>query len=127
MADGRDQFLVQRPSRSVQLIRCPPLHCSLGLPLFLFLLNVACSVLCGIPSIVIFSTCPNHRSLRWTTLSNRVLWIPNACLISSFLIFCSLLTPAILRSQLISAVVILFSSCFRIVKHSDPICPKCIH
>src|SRR6218665_3707872 len=90
MADGRDQFLVQRPSRSVQLIRCPPLHCSLGLPLFLFLLNVACSALCGIRSTVIFSTCPNHWSLRWTTLSSKVVWIPNACLISSFLIFYSL-------------------------------------
>src|SRR6218665_3060473 len=38
---------------------------------------------------------------------------------SSFLIWCSLVTPVILRSQLIFAARILFSSCFRIDQHSD--------
>ena len=49
-----------------------------------------------------------HR--RRTTLSSRVVWLPNACLMSSFLIiFSSLVTLAILRSQLINAVRIHFS------------------
>src|SRR6218665_3790228 len=53
---------------------------------------------------------------------SRVVWLPNVCLMSSFLILCSLVTPAILRSQLISAVRVglLFPSCFGIVQHSDP-------
>jgi len=98
-----------------------PLVCSLGLPLFLFPLNLACSALCGIWSVVILSTCPNHRSLCWMTLSNRVVWLHSACLMSSFLIFCCLVTTVILHSQLISAARILFLSCFRIVQHSNPI------
>src|SRR6218665_2065999 len=44
------------------------------------------------------STCPSHRSLRWTTLSSRVVWLLNACLMSSLLIFvCLVITPAILK------------------------------
>src|SRR6218665_2253916 len=65
------------------------IHRSLGLPLFLFPANLACSALCGIQSIDIFSTYPNHRSLRSTS---RVVWLPKACLMSSFLILCSLVT-----------------------------------
>jgi len=56
---------------------------SLGLLLFLLPSNLACSALYGIRSIVILSTSPNHRSLRWTTLSGRVFWLPNACLMSN--------------------------------------------
>src|SRR6218665_2888569 len=54
------------------------IHRSLGLPLFLFHSTLACrsSALCGIRSIDILSTCPYHRSLRWTTLSSRVVWVP---------------------------------------------------
>src|SRR6218665_1653763 len=65
------------------------IHRSLGLPLFLFPLNLSCSALCGILSIVILSTCPNHWRLCWTTLSSRVVWLPKACLMSSFLSLCS--------------------------------------
>jgi len=70
------------------------IHRSLGLPIFRFLSNLVCSELCGIRSTVILSTCPNHRSLRWTTLSkSRVAWLPNACLMSSFPVFCSAVKP----------------------------------
>src|SRR6218665_3269201 len=96
------------------------IHRSLGLPLFLFLSTLACSALFGIRIIGILSTCPNHRSLRWMTLSRRVVWLHNACLMSSFLILCSLFTRAILQGQLISAAMILFSSIVRIVQHSEP-------
>src|SRR6218665_309942 len=95
-------------------------HHSLGLPLFLFPSNLARSALCGIRSTTILSTCPNHQSLCWMTLSSRVVWLHSACLMSSLLIFCSLEIPAIFRSQLISAVRILFSSSFHIVQHYDP-------
>src|SRR6218665_2657293 len=78
------------------------IHRSLGLPLFLFPKDLVCSALCGI--------------LRSTTLSNRVVWLPKTCLMPSFLIFCSFETPAIFRSQLVSAARILFSSCLRIVR-----------
>src|SRR6218665_2431773 len=54
-------------------------HRSLGLPLFLFPSNLACSALCGIRSTVILSTCPNQRSLHWTTLPSRVVWLPKTC------------------------------------------------
>ena len=72
------------------------IHRSLGLPLFLFPSNLACIALCGIRSIDILSTCPNHYSLCWSTLSSRFVWLPKACLMSSFLIWCSLVTPVIL-------------------------------
>src|SRR6218665_545400 len=80
---------------------------SLGLPVFLFPSNLAFSALRGIRTNAILSTCPNHRSLRWTTLSNRVLLLLNACLMSWFPLFSSLGTPQFLRSQLISALGIL--------------------
>ena len=67
----------------------------------------------------ILSTCPNHRNLLWTSLSSKVVWLSNVCLMSSLLIFYSLVNPAILRSEHISAVRILFSSCFRIAQHSN--------
>ena len=108
------------PKRQRQTVTYRSIHHSLNLTLFLFSSNCACSVLCGIRSIVILSTHPSHRSLRWTTLSSRVVWLPKPCLTSLFLILCSLVTRAILRSQLISAARILFSSSFRIVQHSDP-------
>src|SRR6218665_863960 len=63
------------------------IHRSLGRPLFLFPSNLACSALCGIRSIVILSTCPNHPSLRWTTLSCRVVYLPKACPMSAFFYF----------------------------------------
>src|SRR6218665_2864154 len=91
------------------------IHRSLGLPLLLFRSNLACSALCGNRSIVILSTCSNHRSLRWTILSSggALLYpITHVCPMSSFLIFRSLVTPAIHRSQQILAVRIFFSSCF---------------
>src|SRR6218665_1877651 len=69
------------------------IHRSLGLTLFLFPSNPECCALSGIRPIVILSTCPNHRSLPWTALSSRVVWLPNACLMSSFLILCSLVIP----------------------------------
>jgi len=37
--------------------------------------NLACSALCRIQSTVIHSTCSNHWSLRWLTLSNKVVWL----------------------------------------------------
>jgi len=53
------------PSISVLWILCPHLYCqsvhSLGLPLFVFPSNLACSALCEIRSTVILSTCPNRR------------------------------------------------------------------
>src|SRR6218665_735833 len=72
-----------------------PIHGTLGLPLFLFPSNLACSALYEFRSTVILSTCPNNPSLRWPTLSSRVIWLPNACLI-------------------------IFSPCFSIVRHFDP-------
>ena len=59
-------------SMPVQLIPCTHLYylsIAVWVCLFLFLLNLACTALCGIRSTVILSTCPNHRSLPWTTLS----------------------------------------------------------
>ena len=52
------------------------IHRGLGLSLFLYPLNLACSALCGIRSTVIRCTCPNHRSLRGTTLSSRFVGCP---------------------------------------------------
>ena len=96
-----------------------PIHDSLGLLVFLSPSNLAFSAFRGIQTNAILSTCPNHRSFRWTTLSNRVLLLPNACLMSWFPLFSSLWTPQIQRSQLISDLGILFSSCFRIFQHSE--------
>src|SRR6218665_3096133 len=106
------------PSISVQLIRCPPLHClSIVVWLclcFLFLrfLHVV-HVWNSVNRLSFHGTCPNHRSLRWTTLSSRVVWLPKACRMSSLLILCSLVTPAILRSQLMpkDPFLNLFSHC----------------
>src|SRR6218665_3415432 len=91
-------------SMSVQLVLCPHLHCLsyvVWVRLCFFPSNVACSALCGIRSTVILSTFPNHRSLHWMTLSSRVVWLPNPCLMSSFLIFSSLVTPVILCTWLL--------------------------
>lgn len=58
---------------------------------------------------------------RQLALSGRVVWIPNDdCLISLFLIFRNLETPAISLRQLISAVRIHFSSCFSVVQRYAP-------
>src|SRR6218665_2207709 len=100
-------FLRVSPSDAV----CPHLYC---------LSSIVLACLCFFPSNLVRSslrglrstgqpglllTWLNHRSLHWTTLSSKVVWpTNNACLKQSFLIFCSLETPAIFRSQIISAV-----------------------
>ena len=92
----------------------------LGLPLCLFLriLRVVRCVEFG--QLAFLLHVQTIGSFRCTTLSSRDSLPMLNCLMSSFLIFCSLEIPAIFRSQLISAVRILFSSCFCIVQHSDP-------
>src|SRR6218665_1709163 len=73
------------PLVSVQVMQCLHLYYLSNAVLvchcFCFF-NLACSALCGIRLIVILSTYQNHRSLRCTTLSNKVVWLPNACLMS---------------------------------------------
>src|SRR6218665_2210933 len=87
------------PSMSVQLILCPHLYC-----LSIIVLVCLCFFFLRIFHVVHcvefgqLSFFPNRRNLRWTTLSSRVVWLPNASLLSSFLSFCILVTPAILCS-----------------------------
>src|SRR6218665_2896378 len=84
---------------------------SLGLPLFHFPSNLARSALCGIWSVVILSTYSNYQSLlRCTTLCKKVLWLPNTCLMSSFLIFCSKHLYLILILRILDFSLILLTS-----------------
>jgi len=93
----------------------------LHLPLFLLPSNLACIVHCvefgELSFFLHVQTIGVYDGRLW---GSRVVWLPYAaCLMSSFLILCSLETPAIFHSQIISALRIFFSSCFRIVQHSD--------
>jgi len=81
------------------------IHRSLGLILFRFSSYLACTALCGIRSIshsfymskpfLHVQTEKLNQSLRLTTFSNWVSCLSITCLISSFLILCSLTTSAI--------------------------------
>lgn len=108
----------------VQVMLCHLLHCPSSIvlvcPCFFLVQYLHAVYYAGFCHSDILSTCPNNSSLHWTTLSSRVVSTPINFLISSFLIFCKRKIPAILRSQLIAAVRILFSSCFRIDQYTDP-------
>src|SRR6218665_868810 len=92
---------------------------SFGLSLFLFLQSLACNALCGILPTGILSTCPIDRSLHKNTLSSRVVWVSNDCLMSLLFILCIIVIPVIICIQLVSIERIPFSSCFCIVQHSN--------
>src|SRR6218665_1342374 len=70
--------------------------------IFLRILHV-----CG---VVILSTYPNHQSLRCTTLCKKVLWLPNTCLMSSFLTFCGKHLYLILIFGILDFTLILLTS-----------------
>ena len=55
---------------------------SLGLPWFLFPLNLACSTLCGIWSNSILSTGPNHWRFQWSSGWSIIIfddWVDDNC------------------------------------------------
>lgn len=123
---------------SIQVMWCPHLYCQfqccLGLSVFSFVLvlsvtfitsntfisylfNVLHGVLkCVIRWTGILSTFPKHRSLHWTTLSSRVVRLPSACPMSSFLIFRILEISAIFLSQQIPTARIHFLLYFHIIR-----------
>ena len=111
---------------SVQIMLYPDLHylsCIVLVSLcvsFLWLLHVHVVHCVEFGQLAFLLLVQQIRIFVWMTLSSRTALILNDCRMPSFLILCSLQILAIFRSQLISAVSILLSSCFRIVQHSNP-------